>query len=92
MLTAVAREQSVIEGGVMIAFDCQRVFQLSICFHIASPNVFVVLYKYFPRLHLGKQIICFPWDQSLSVHYYTLNNGIFYLPFQGARTTEELYS
>ena len=36
MLTAVAREQSVIEGGVMTALDCQRVFQLSICFHIAS--------------------------------------------------------
>ena len=27
LTTAVAREQSVIQGGVMIAFDFQRVFQ-----------------------------------------------------------------
>ena len=33
----------VIESGVMIA--CQRVFQLSICFDIASHNVFVMPYN-----------------------------------------------
>ena len=26
--TAAARDQSVIEGGVMIAFDCQHVFKV----------------------------------------------------------------
>ena len=52
MLTdeAAARDQSVIKDGVMIALDCQRIVQLlilkfAICFHIASSNVFVVLYN-----------------------------------------------
>ena len=45
--SAAVSDQSVIEGGMMIVLDCQRIFQskilkFSICFHIASFNVFVV--------------------------------------------------
>ena len=67
MLTAVAREQSVIEGGMMIAFECQRGLPLSICFGIASCNVFVVPYnKSLNDRSLGKQLILFPENLNVS--------------------------
>ena len=79
MLTAVAREHSVIKCGVIIGFDNERVFQLSICFHFASPNVFVVLYnKSVIHWSLGKQLILLPSNLNVKLKN---SNSISYLIF-----------